>query len=120
MSEARELMRVMENFEFEVQDTGGFGEQVIFFFQNGFGASVSRNMVTGGSARGLWEMALVRGTRESWDLVYDNGRFQDVSGWMTVEDVAKDLEVVAALAVNHEVFNTAKMFRDPEWMQDWN
>ena len=67
---------------------GGLGLQATHFYPNGFGVSV----VTGDSffcisINGAYEIAILKGNKEEWDLTYDTPITSDVLGHQTEPDV---------------------------------
>ena len=77
----------------------GNGIQVLFRFDNGFGASVVMHEGSYGGRNDMWEMALIRWTDGDWDLVYIDDRdspFRDVAGFLSDDGVAKHLADIAA------------------------
>ena len=81
----------------------GEGEQRLYRFDNGYGASVVRFTLLGGLAgsygadQGLWELAVLG---VDGNLVYDTGITDDVEGWLTEDDVEAYLREIAALPAN--------------------
>jgi len=76
-----------ENFkEYEEYLVSSFREnQLIFEFENGWGASVIRNWYSYGGSQGLFELAVLD---KSGELHYDNKVANgDVRGYLTQNDV---------------------------------
>ena len=67
------------------------------FFENGYGASVVRGLGTYGGNGGLYELAVIEGNKEDWDLTYDTPVTNDVIGYLTEADVIKHLFEIQAL-----------------------
>lgn len=70
----------------------GDGVQAKHFFDNGYGVSVVRfaGMFGGGSygfEEGLYELAVLVGTEEEWEICYDTPITNDVLGHLTEEEV---------------------------------
>jgi hypothetical protein len=70
----------------------GNGVQAKHFFDNGYGVSVVQftSPYGGGSYgadEGLYELAVLKGTEEKWELCYDTWITSDVLGHQTVEEV---------------------------------
>jgi len=68
------------------------GIQAKHFFPNGYGVSVVRFTTPFGSGsygaeEGLYELAVLKGTEEKWELCYDTWITSDVLGHQTVEEV---------------------------------
>lgn len=80
------------------------GQQALFRFPNGYGASVVRApqglRLFGGSyghERGLWELAVLVWEGEEYELTYDTPITHDVIGHLAPEDVDELLEKIKAL-----------------------
>lgn len=70
------------------------GEQIMYRFPNGYGASVIRNDLSYGGSEGLWELAVldVRG-----DLTYDTPITDNVIGYLDEPAVDVILRKIEAL-----------------------
>ncbi len=73
------------------------GVQAKHFFDNGYGVSVIQSPNSYGGSRGLYELAVLEGNEEDWELCYDTPITDDVIGHLTESDVEKLLNEVAAL-----------------------
>jgi len=73
------------------------GEQRIYRYANGYGASVVCNEYSYGGNDGLWELAVIRWRENNFDIVYDTPITDDVIGYLSEDDVAKLLCEIAAL-----------------------
>lgn len=76
------------------------GEQHIFRFPNGYGASIVRGYGTYGYEQGLYELAVIRFVGDDPDdfgLCYSTPITDDVLGYLSIEDVAVLLLRVAKL-----------------------
>lgn len=69
------------------------GTQHCFKFPNGYGASVVQGPGSYGSDSGLWELAVLHDD----ELTYDTPITSDVIGWLTDDDVAGLLILIADL-----------------------
>ena len=69
------------------------GEQVIFEFKNGYGASVITGSIAYGGLNGLFEIAV---TRNGY-LCYDTPITNDVIGYLTIDEVLKVLNDIEQL-----------------------
>lgn len=67
------------------------------FFENGYGASVVRGPYTYGGDRGLYELAVIEGNKEDWELTYDTPITNDVLGYLSQEEVLRHLLEIQAL-----------------------
>lgn len=70
------------------------GEQWVFSFANGYGASVVRSHMSYGSAYGLWEVAVLDA---DGDLDYSTEITDDVLGSLSERQVADVLRDIAEL-----------------------
>jgi hypothetical protein len=74
------------------------GEQHLYRFANGYGASVVRGPYTYGGREGLYELGVVRCLDDdTWSLTYDTPITDDVLGYLTLTEVADLLIRIAAL-----------------------
>ena len=77
----------------KIVDLGPLGEQHIYRFANGYGASVIRGQYTYGGLDGLYEAAVIGFRGDKWGIISD-----DVAGYLTIGDVAALLAAIAAAA----------------------
>lgn len=85
----------MKKFNFEVsthRERFG-GEQYIFEFENGYGASVVRFSGSYGGDKGLYELAVLH----NGEICYDTPITNDVVGYLTDDAVEKLLEDIKNL-----------------------
>lgn len=80
----------------------GWGVQYVFAFDNGYGASVIKNAVSYGFAKDLWELAVLKITKDEsgqydWKVCYDTPITNDVVGWLTDYGVRKLLRKIKEL-----------------------
>jgi hypothetical protein len=73
------------------------GEQRLFFFSNGYGASVVKHAHSYGGRNGLWELAVVHGNESAWDLDYSTEVTSDVIGHLNEAEVDAFLTQIEAL-----------------------
>jgi len=88
--------------EFQPHPGGFGGVQSLTFFENGFGASVVKFMVGAfggsyGASEGLWELAVIEGDKDSWEITYDTPITDDVLGRLNEVDVTRYLNDIIAL-----------------------
>ncbi len=61
------------------------------FFDNGYGVSVVRFTTEFGGSYGadvgLYEVAIIKGTEDNWNITYDSPITGDVLGWQSEEEV---------------------------------
>lgn len=90
------------NLQFEPH-TAGNGIAARYFFPNGYGVSVVRftsSFGFGGSYganEGLYELAVLQGNKDNWELTYDTPITEDVLGYLTEDDVTSYLQQVENL-----------------------
>lgn len=73
------------------------GVQAVMFFPNGYGVSVVKHQYSYGGDRGLWEIAVLKGTEDNWKLCYDTDITDDVLGYQTDQDVTDVMRRVQEL-----------------------
>jgi len=72
------------------------------FFPNGYGVSVVQFTTPYGSGsygaeEGLYELAVIKGVEENWEICYDTEITNDVIGYLTEDQVSEVLMKVKAL-----------------------
>jgi hypothetical protein len=65
----------------------GDGIQAKHFFDNGYGVSVVRFPGSYGYDEGLYEVAIIKGTEDNWNICYDTVITEDVLGYQSEEEV---------------------------------
>lgn len=75
----------------------GSGVQAIHFFENSYGVSVVKFPGSYGYEQGLYELAVLKGVEENWQICYDTPITDDVLGHLTELDVENLLEEVENL-----------------------
>jgi hypothetical protein len=73
------------------------GIQYKAFYPNGYGASIVKHSFSYGSSQGKWELAVLKGTEDNWDLCYDTPITDDVLGYLSEEEVNATLDKIAQL-----------------------
>ena len=73
------------------------GMQALHFFSNGYGVSVVSFPGSYGYEQGLYEVAVLQGTEDDFELCYDTSVADDVLGHRDEIDIENILEEVAAL-----------------------
>ena len=84
----------------KMQETLG-GIQYRFKFDNGYGASVVKNLGSYGHDRDLWELAVIwysHPEKDIWYLTYDTDITDDVIGYLTDEKVISILKQISELS----------------------
>jgi hypothetical protein len=82
---------------FEWAPIHGGGDQYMKFFPNGYGVSIVKHKYSYGNDRGLWELAVLKGNKDEWDICYDTPVTNDVIGHLSeaeVDDVVAKVEVL--------------------------
>lgn len=75
------------------------GEQHLFFFENGRGASVVQHDFSYGHEEGLWELAVLKGSgAHDYALDYTTPVTGDVLPYLTVEEVSSTLDAIRSLS----------------------
>ena len=103
--DVKELKKAMKfsNLQFKPHvnypDTG-IG--ALHFFDNGYGVSVVQFTSPSGSGsygaeQGLYEVAILKGLEENWEICYDTPITDDVIGYQSVEDIDNLLSQVESL-----------------------
>lgn len=74
------------------------GQQYLFYFSNGYGASVIRGEYSYGGEQGLWELAVIklRGGN-AYTVVYDTPVTDDVIGYASVDKIKEALQQIKNL-----------------------
>lgn len=75
----------------------GNGTQRLYRFDNGYGASVVRFSGSYGNEYGLWELAVIKWSGESYELTYDTPVTDDVIGWLSDDEVQDNLGKIRGL-----------------------
>lgn len=83
-------------FKLDYPDMGDFVQAKVFF-ENGYGASVISNNSRFISLDGLYELAVLKGNEDSWDLCYDTEITSDVIPYKSPEEVTELLQRIEAL-----------------------
>ena len=88
------------NFEkHKIQD----GIQAKHFFDNGYGVSVVKFPGSYGFEEDLYEVAILQGTEDKWEITYDTPITNDVLGHRDEQDINNILEEVQALWVRNPI-----------------
>jgi len=101
-------MKKFDDLVFEPHMTGD-GVASKMFFPNGYGISVVRFKI--GNRYGSytndneWEVAILLGNDQDWDLCYDTGITNDVIGHLTDDDVTEIMEQIQKLPMDDYKLN---------------
>jgi hypothetical protein len=67
------------------------------FFPNGYGVSVVQFPGSYGYEEGLYEVAIIKGLEEDWEICYDTPITDDIIGYQSIEDIDNLLSQVQSL-----------------------
>ena len=67
------------------------------FFPNGYGVSVVQFPGSYGYDEGLYEVAILKGLEEDWEICYDTPITDDIIGYQSMEDINNLLSQVKSL-----------------------
>ena len=73
------------------------GIQYLAFYPNGYGALIVQHQFSYGGNIGLWELAVIKGTEEEWDICYTTPITSNVKGYLTESEVGELLIKIEAL-----------------------
>jgi hypothetical protein len=79
------------------------GIQYLSFYPNGYGASIVQHKYSYGYDQGLWELAVIKGTEEDWNICYDTTITSDVLGYLSEAEVEAVLLQIEALEANPKI-----------------
>jgi len=74
-----------------------FNQQLVFLFENDFGASVIRGFGTYGSKDNRFELAVIQFDGDDWDITYSTPITDDVLGWLDANEVISILAQIRTL-----------------------
>lgn len=74
------------------------GTQKLYrFMNNDYGASVVNHSCSYGGSQGLWELAVIKWSGDSYDITYDTPITDDVLGYLSNEEVVENLMKIKEL-----------------------
>ena len=73
------------------------GIRYLAVYPNGYGASIVQHRYSYGHEQGLWELAVIKGTEEDWNICYDTHITSDVLGYLSDSEVEETLALIQAL-----------------------
>ena len=76
---------------------GEDGIQALQFFENNYGVSVVRHVGSYGYSEGLYEVAVLKGSVDDYELCYDTPITDDVMGHRDEQDIENIIEEVKSL-----------------------
>ena len=93
-------MITFDDIEFEPHKSG-YGQQGLIFFPGGYGLSAVRFLTPSGfysyTDDNTWEVAILKGTKNQWEICYDTEITNDVLAYQTEEDINKIIKHVQRL-----------------------
>ena len=98
-------METFKDLKFKPHSVGeGLSSQR--FFTNGFGVSVVRFTINGmkGSYTNNdqeWELAVLKGNKNDWELTYDTPITEDVIGYLSEDEVTEIMKKIQQLLSTH-------------------
>lgn len=72
------------------------GFQYLKFFDNGYGVSIIKNDMSYGHELGLWELAVIKGNMEDYDICYDTPITDNTIGFLNEQEVNDLVDQVEA------------------------
>jgi hypothetical protein len=73
------------------------GIQYLVFYPNGYGASIVQHKFSYGGDKGLWELAVIKGNDEDWNICYSTPITNDVKKYLTENKVDELLTKIETL-----------------------
>jgi hypothetical protein len=73
------------------------GIQYLAFFPNLYGVSIVKSEWSYGGKNGLWELAVLEGGEDEWELTYNTPITGNVLGYLTEDEVNEIVDKVIAL-----------------------
>jgi hypothetical protein len=95
-------MITFNDIEF-IPNKSGNGLHGLIFFPGGYGLSVVRckipysNRYSSYADDDTWEVAILKGTKDQWEICYDTELTNDVLGYQTEEDINKIIKHILRL-----------------------
>lgn len=89
-------MKTFKDLEFETHPNFKDGKQGKIFFENGYGASVI-NGYGSYTHNGEWELAVLFGNKDKYELTYDTHITSNVIGHLTENEVTDILKQIQEL-----------------------
>lgn len=76
--------------------------QVLIFFNNGYGASIIQGGMAYTSSDDEYELAVLEGNKDDWDLCYTTPITDDVIGHLTKDEVTEYLNKIENLEQDND------------------
>lgn len=93
-------MFTFDDIEFKPHSVGD-GLHGVILFPGGYGISVARytfnGRITSYCNSKTWEVAIIKGTKDSWDICYDTEITNDVLTYQTEEDINRIIKHIVRL-----------------------
>ena len=105
----------MSHTPYDTKPIHGDGTQMLYRFENGFGASVVQHRHSYGSAQGKWELAVLQFEGDEWNITYDTEVAGDVVGWLDQSEVEAHLDQIAALGSESSVVAAKPEVKMHDW-----
>ena len=96
-------MITFKDIEFKTHKVGE-GSQGLIFFPGGYGLSIVRFKIPESTVYGsycddkTWEVAILKGTKNQWEICYDTELTNDVLTYQTEEDINRIIKHVIRLS----------------------
>ena len=97
MSNPLESIKAFSEYEVKGISRLPEGQQRLYKFENGYGASVVYHYRTYGYEDELLELAVIKWNEDDWHLNYETKITDDVEGWLTVRKVQNLLKKIKEL-----------------------
>jgi hypothetical protein len=100
-------MVTFDDIEFK-SHASGEGSQGLIFFPNGYGLSVVRfkhpysSRYSSYTDSKTWEVAILKGTEDNWEICYDTLLTDDVLTYQTEEDINRIIKHIIRLNDNEK------------------
>lgn len=80
------------------------GIQELYFFNNGYGASIVKHEYSYGGKNGLWELAVLKGNEHEYKITYKTEITNDVIGYLTRGEFKEILREIQKIGNNDTVY----------------
>lgn len=90
-------MKTFNNLRFRVYPNSPSGTHALIFFKNGYGASIICGAMFYSDGKDTYEIAVLKRTRNNWNICYDTKIASDVIGYQTKIEISKILKQIQNL-----------------------